>query len=54
MLAGVTGLIANSSALSAVSDNIANSQTVGYKNTQVDFSTLVTGQRRRATPQPAA
>jgi flagellar hook protein FlgE len=44
MLAGVTGLIANSTALSAISDNIANSQTVGYKTTKVDFSTLVTGQ----------
>lgn len=44
MLAGVTGLIANSSALSAISDNIANSQTVGYKNTNVAFETLVTGQ----------
>jgi flagellar hook-basal body protein len=44
MLAGVTGLIANSSALSAISDNIANSQTIGYKDTQVNFSTLITGQ----------
>lgn len=43
MLAGVTGLLANSSALSAISDNIANSQTVGYKNTDVAFETLVTG-----------
>jgi flagellar hook protein FlgE len=44
MLAGVTGLIANSASLSAISDNIANSQTVGYKTTGVDFSTLITGQ----------
>lgn len=44
MLAGVTGLSANSSALAAISDNIANSQTVGYKVTDVSFSTLVTGQ----------
>jgi flagellar hook protein FlgE len=43
MLAGVTGLIADSSSLSAISDNIANSQTVGYKSTDVAFSTLVTG-----------
>jgi flagellar hook protein FlgE len=43
MLAGVTGLIANSSALSAISDNIANSQTVGYKTTNVAFEALVTG-----------
>ncbi len=44
MLAGVSGLIANSSALSAISDNIANVNTVGYKRTQVDFSAMVTGQ----------
>ncbi len=41
MLAGVTGLTANSSALAAISDNIANSNTVGYKRSQVDFSDLV-------------
>jgi flagellar hook protein FlgE len=43
MLAGVSGLIANSAALSAISDNIANVNTVGYKSNQVDFNTLVTG-----------
>jgi len=43
MLAGVSGLIANSAALSAISDNIANVNTVGYKTNQIDFDTLVTG-----------
>ena len=43
MLAGVSGLIANSAALSAISDNIANVNTTGYKVNQVDFDTLVTG-----------
>ncbi len=45
MLAGVTGLVSNSSALAAISDNIANSNTVGYKRVGVDFTSLVnTGQ----------
>ena len=41
---GVSGLSAQSSAMSAISDNITNVSTVGYKNTQVDFQTLVTTQ----------
>ena len=43
MLAGVSGLTANSAALAAISDNIANVTTVGYKRSQVDFQTIVTG-----------
>ncbi len=42
MLAGVTGLSANSSALSALSDNIANVNTYGYKENGVTFQDLVT------------
>ena len=42
MLAGVSGLISNSSALAAISDNIANANTVGYKRDGIDFSSLVT------------
>ena len=42
MLAGVSGLIANSSALAAISDNIANVNTVGFKRSTSNFSTLVT------------
>lgn len=43
MLAGVSGLRANSAALAALSDNIANVNTVGYKRSQIDFQTMVTG-----------
>lgn len=38
--AGASGLLANSSALAAVSDNIANVNTVGYKRAQAVFSPL--------------
>src|SRR4051812_7202455 len=44
MLAGVSGLVANSSALAAISDNIANVNTVGYKRNQVNFANVVTSQ----------
>jgi flagellar hook protein FlgE len=44
LLAGVSGLVANSSALAAISDNISNVNTTAYKRNQVDFSTLVTSQ----------
>jgi flagellar hook protein FlgE len=47
MLAGVSGLIANSSALAAISDNIANVNTTGYKRNQVDFTDMVTSQAVR-------
>jgi flagellar hook protein FlgE len=41
--AGASGLQAQSAALSAISNNIANSQTVGYKTDDVAFETLVSG-----------
>jgi flagellar hook protein FlgE len=41
LLAGVAGLSANTSALSAISDNIANVNTVGYKRASVSFEDLV-------------
>src|ERR1700759_5441306 len=44
LLAGVSGLTANSSALAAISDNIANVNTTAYKRNAVDFSTMVTSQ----------
>src|SRR6201992_3562943 len=44
LLAGVSGLAANSSALAAISDNIANVNTTAYKRNAVDFSTMVTSQ----------
>jgi flagellar hook protein FlgE len=41
---GVSGLTAQSSAMGAISDNITNINTIGYKNTKVNFQTLVTKQ----------
>ncbi len=41
---GVSGLTAQSSAMGAISDNITNVSTIGYKNTKVNFQTLVTKQ----------
>ena len=38
MAAGASGLIANSSALAAISDNIANVNTVGYKRVDTIFT----------------
>lgn len=42
MRSGVSGMSAQSSRMAAISDNISNSATVGYKRAAVDFSTLVT------------
>ncbi|MEQ8318616.1 MAG: flagellar hook-basal body complex protein [Rhodospirillales bacterium] len=44
LTSGVSGLTAQSSAIGAISDNITNVNTIGYKGTQVDFQTLVTVQ----------
>ena len=41
---GVAGLTAQSSAMSIISDNIANVNTIGYKGNSASFSTLVTKQ----------
>jgi flagellar hook protein FlgE len=41
LLTGVSGLLAQSSALAAISDNIANANTVGYKAEQTAFSDMV-------------
>jgi flagellar hook protein FlgE len=42
MQSGVAGLVANSVALSTISNNIANVNTVGFKQSQTDFESLVT------------
>jgi len=42
MFSGVTGLNAQSQALGMIADNISNVNTVGYKGTTANFSTLVT------------
>ena len=44
LFSGVSGLVAQSSAMGAISDNITNVSTVGYKSTEVHFQTLVTKQ----------
>ncbi|WP_292033144.1 MULTISPECIES: flagellar hook protein FlgE [unclassified Brevundimonas] len=46
MQAGVSGLSANSAALAAISQNIANVNTIGYKRTQGEFQTLVNSQAK--------
>jgi flagellar hook protein FlgE len=40
--AGVAGLVANSAALSTISNNISNVNTVGFKQSQTEFESLVT------------
>jgi len=42
MISSVTGLVAQSQALGIIADNISNVNTVGYKTTRSNFSTLVT------------
>ena len=48
LLAGVSGLTANASALAAISQNIANVNTIGYKRTAGEFSTVVNSQAQGA------
>ena len=43
MQTGVTGLIANSQALTTISNNIANVDTTGYKDELTSFQDIVTG-----------
>ena len=40
LLAGVSGLTANSAALAAISQNIANVNTSGFKKSQASFEDL--------------
>lgn len=49
MRAGVSGLTANSSAMAAISDNIANINTVAYKRGSSSFTALVNDQSRSTT-----
>ena len=48
LLAGVSGLTANAAALAAISQNIANVNTVGYKRTAGEFATVVNSQAQGA------
>lgn len=47
MTTAVTGIRAQSSALGHISDNIANSQTVGFKRTDTSFQDIVTASSSR-------
>lgn len=52
LYSGVSGLGAYSSAMGMISDNITNVNTVGYKETEARFSTLVTEARSASTYSP--
>lgn len=52
LFSGVSGLAAQSSAMGSISDNISNVNTIGYKSTQVSFSTLVTHQTSQTNYSP--
>lgn len=49
LYAGVSGLSAQASAMATVADNITNINTVGYKNAEAQFRTLVADGRSGAT-----
>ncbi|EGF91443.1 flagellar hook protein flgE [Asticcacaulis biprosthecium C19] len=49
MQSGVTALAANASALSTISNNIANANTTGYKRVTTNFTNLVSGTSGTAT-----
>lgn len=44
MQSGISGLAAQSTSMGAISDNISNVNTIGYKNNNTAFKTLVTAQ----------
>jgi len=52
MFSGVSGLNSNSQALGMIADNISNVNTVGYKGTLAQFSTLVTQAPSQTTFTP--
>lgn len=52
MFSGVSGLSAQSQALGMISDNISNLNTIGYKGTTAQFSTLITQAPTRTTFTP--
>ena len=52
LFSGVSGLSANSSAIGIISDNITNINTIGYKETQARFSSLVTESNSSASYSP--
>ena len=52
MQSGISALASQSSSMGAISDNIANVTTVGYKSNSVAFSTLVTKQSSSSLYSP--
>lgn len=52
LFSGVSGLASQSSAMGAISDNITNVNTTGYKGAKVNFQTLVTKQVSLTTYSP--
>ena len=52
MQSGISGLSAQSSAMGAISDNIVNVNTVGYKGANTSFQTLVTKQTSTSRYSP--
>ena len=44
LYSGVSGLQSQSSAMGAIADNVTNVNTIGYKNTNVNYKTLITAQ----------
>jgi flagellar hook protein FlgE len=52
LLSGVSGLRAQSQSLGTISDNISNVNTIGYKKSVAQFSTLVTGSSSTSTYFP--
>ena len=52
MQSGISGLAAQSTAMGAISDNIANVNTIGYKNNTTSFQTLVTKQTSSSRYSP--
>jgi flagellar hook protein FlgE len=48
--AGVSGLMTNATRLATISDNIANSSTIGYRRADVEFSSLVNAQTTSSFP----
>lgn len=54
LFTAVSGLSAQSQSISMISNNIANVTTVGYKRTDAEFSSLVTGVGRSTTYSPGS
>lgn len=54
LFTAVSGLSAQSASLSMISNNIANTSTVGYKRTDAAFSSLVTGETRSTLYTPGS